>query len=413
MTKRIVRSVLVAAVLAVGSVGANAAQQKAPTTSPELGEIFSAAQKALQARNWAEVEAKAKEALARQKRPDDIYAAHYFMLEVDKAQKNNAGIIEHLEGMLNSGFSSGPAADAAFRKALVAAYYAQKNFAQTIKHGSELIKTGQADDDVYTLVGQAYYQQKNYPEAIKIFNDLVATAEKAGRRPDRNELVLLQQSYDKAGNAEAAQATLEKLVRYYPTAETWLALLYEVKKERLDPRQKVQLYRLMDSTGNLKHPTDFIAYSEAATSLGLPNEAAVALESGLHKIKAFPEGPEKDRAERYLRSNRERAESSKDELSQLETEAKSADTGDVYVALGMAQLSFGQYAEAVQSLKAGIAKGGLKNTADALMTLGVAQLRAGQKAEAAKTFRTVSTETQDQITARIAKLWALHASHAS
>jgi|SRR5690606_32352051 tetratricopeptide (TPR) repeat protein len=406
MTKTIVRSVLVAAVLATASFAASA--QKAPTTSPELGEIFLAAQKAMEAKRWPEVEAKAREALAKKKKADDVYAAHFFLLEAAKAQRNNAGIIENMEGMLNSGFSPGPADEAKFRKALMAAYYQQKNFPQAIKYGNELIKAGQADGDVYTVVGQAYYQQKNYAEAIKVFNDRVTAAEKAGRKPERNELVLLQQSYDKSGNAEAAQATLEKLVRYYPTADTWLALLYEVKKERLDPRQKVQLFRLMDSTGNLKHPSDFIAYSEAATSLGLPNEAAVALENGLNKAKAFQDGPEKERAERYLKSNRERADSSRGELAQLQSEAKSAPTGDAYVALGMAQFSFGQYAEAVESLKAGIAKGGLKNAADAQMTLGVAQLKAGQKADAAKTFRSV--ETDNEVTNRIAKLWALHAS---
>ncbi len=407
MTKSIVRSVLVAAVLAAGSFQVSA-QNAAPSTTPALGEIFVAAQKAVEAKKWQEAEAKAQEALSKQKKPDDVYAAHYFLLEVDKAQKNNAGIIEHMEGMLNSGFSPGPAAQNQFRKALMTAYFGQKNYAQAIKYGNDLIKAGAADGDVYTVVGQAYYQQKNYGEAVKIFNDRVSAAEKANRKPERNELTLLYSAHEKAGNAEAAQGTLEKLVRYYPTADTWLALLYEVKKERLDPRQRVQLYRLMDSTGNLKHPSDFIAYSEAATSLGLPNEAANVLESGLNKAKAFPDGQEKERAERYLKSNRERAESGKGELAQLEKEAQAAATGDAYVALGMAQLSFGQYDAAVQSLKAGIAKGGLKNAADAQVTLGVAQLKAGQKAEAAKTFRAV--ESDDELTTRIAKLWALHAS---
>ncbi len=406
MTKTIVRSVLVAAVLAAGNLTVSA-QNAAPTTTPALGEIFTAAQNAVTAKKWQEAEAKAKEALSKQKKPDDIYAAHYFLLEVDKAQKNNAGIIEHLEGMLNSGFSPGPAAQAQFRKALLSAYFQQRNYAQAIKHGTDLIKSGQADGDVYTVVGQAYYQQKNYGEAIKIFNDRVTAAEKAGRKPERNELVLLQSSYDKAGNAEAAQATLEKLVRHHPTADTWLALLYEVKRERLDPRQKVQLYRLMDSTGNLKHATDFMAYAEAAQSLGLSNEAAVALESGLNQSKVFAEGTEKDRAQRYLNSNREKAAADRGELAKLQAEGRAAATGDVLVALGMAQFSYGQHADAVQSLQAGIAKGGLKNAADAQMTLGVAQLKAGQKADAAKTFRAVNSD--NAITERISKLWALHA----
>ena len=406
MTKAIFRSVLVAAVLAAGSFTVSA-QNAAPTTSPALGEIFTAAQNALEARRWDEVEAKAKEALSKQRKPDDIYAAHYFLMEVDKAQRNNAGIIEHLEGMLNSGFSPGAGAQAQFRKALLTAYFQQRNDAQALKHGNDLIRSGAADSDVYMVVGQAHYRQNNFAEAIKIFSDRVAAAERAGRTPERNELVLLQSSYDKAGNAQAAQTTLEKLVRYHPTSETWLALLYEVRKERLDPRQKVQLYRLMDVTGNLKHPTDFMAYAESAQSLGLSNEAAVALESGLNESKVFAEGTEKDRAERYLKSNREKAAADRGGLTALQAEGRAADTGEVLVALGSAQFSYGQYAEAIQSLQAGIAKGGLRNAADAQMTLGVAQLKTGNKSDAARTFRAIKSE--NPVTERIAKLWALHA----
>lgn len=408
MTKMIVRSVLVAAVLAAGSLTVSA-QNAAPKTSPALGEIFTAAQSALTAKRYAEVTAKSREALAHpQKKPDDVYAAHYFLLEVAKAQKNNAAIIEHLEGMLNSGFSPGATAQAQFRKALLSAHYQQNNLPQALKYGNDLIKSGAADGDVYTVVGQSYYKQKNYGEAVKIFGDRVAAAEKAGRKPEKNELILLQQSYDKAGNAEAAQTTLEKVVRYYPDPNTWLALLYEVKKERLDPRQRVHLYRLMDSTGNLKLAPDFMAYSDAATALGLSNEAAVVLDNGLNKAKAFTEKTEQERAERYLKSNTARADAEKAELAKLQAEAKSAATGNESVALGMAQYSFGQYAEAAASLKAGIAKGGLKNTADAQLTLGEALVKSGNKAEAVKIFRAI--ETDDDLTQRIAKLWALHSS---
>lgn len=407
MTKSIV-SLVVAAVLAAGSLGVSA-QNVAPKTSPALGETFTAAQKALEAKNYTQASAKAREVLASSsKKPDDVYAAHYFLLEVAKAQKNNQGIIDGLEGMLASGFSPGPGAQAQFRKALVSAYYQQKNFPLTIKHGNDLISSGGADGDVYTVVGQAYYQQKNYGEAVKVFNGRVDAAEKAGRKPARNELILLQQSYDKAGNAEAAQSTLEKLVRHYPTSDTWLALLYEVKKERLDPRQKLQLFRLMDSTGNLKLAPDYMAYAEAATAIGLPAEAAAVLDNGMNKAKAFTEDSERQRAERYLNSNRQRADSEKGELAKLQAEAKSAATGDAGVVAGMTLLSLGQYAQAAETLQAAVAKGGLKNAADAQMTLGVAQFKAGQKGEALKTFRAVKTE--DQLTTRIAKLWALHAS---
>lgn len=406
MRNTIVRSILVAAVLAAGSMTAHA-QSAQPKTSPVFAEEFTAAEKARAAKRWAEVTAKANEVLSssKQKKPDDIYAGHYYLLEAAKAQNNTPGIIASLEGMLASGFSAGAGTQNQFRKALLSAYYQQKNYAQAIKHGTDLIRSGGADDDVYTVVGQSYYQQKNYGEAVKLFGGLVEADEKKGRKPERSKLVLLQSSYDKAGNAAAAQATLEKLVRYYPDPKTWLALLYEVKKERLDPRQKLHVYRLMESTGNLTLAPDFSAYSDAATSLGLSAEASRVLDTGI-KANAFTSAEDRARAERYLKSNQDRAQNDRANLTKVQTEARAAPTGNELVAFGMAQYSFELYPQAVESLTAGIAKGSLKNLADAQMTLGVAQYKAGQKAEAAKTFRAIKTD--DELTLRIAKLWALH-----
>jgi TolA-binding protein len=75
--------------------------------------------------------------------------------------------------------------------------------------------------------------------------------------------------------------------------------------------------------------------------------------------------------------------------------------------LGIVYYSFAQYPQAIDALQAGIARGGLKNTADAQLTLGTAQLRAGQKAQAAQTFKAIKSD--NEVTQRIAKLWALHA----
>jgi tetratricopeptide (TPR) repeat protein len=93
-------------------------------------------------------------------------------------------------------------------------------------------------------------------------------------------------------------------------------------------------------------------------------------------------------------------------LPRQEAAAKAAPTGNEYVSLGMAHYSFGQFPEAIAALKAGIAKGGLRNVADAQITLGAAQLKAGQKAEAAQTLKAIKSD--DEVTQRIAKLWALH-----
>jgi tetratricopeptide (TPR) repeat protein len=410
MTQRIVRSVLVAAVLAAGSMVVQAGQAPSgpqPKTSASLGEEFTAAQKALDGGQYAAAGTKLREILASpQKKPDDVYAAHSMLARVAGAQKDMAGTMASMQGMLDSGFNAGPAVQNQLRKGLQGAHFQMKNDAESIRFGTELIRNGGGDDDVYQTLGQSYYRSRNYGEAIKLFGGLVNDVEKAGRRPERNMLILLQSSYDKAGNKDAAATTLEKVVRYYPDSKTWLALLYNVKNEKLDPRQKLHLYRLMDSTGNLSQGADYTAYSESALALGLSAEAARVLERGIAG-KVFGAQTETDRAERYRKSAATRAESDLAGLTKLATEAKAAPTGNEYFALGMAQVGAEQYAPAIESLKAGIAKGGLKNLDDAQMTLGYAHFKAGQKGEAVKAFRAVNGGS-NPVTQRLAKFWALH-----
>jgi tetratricopeptide (TPR) repeat protein len=410
MTKAIVRSVLMATVLAVGSLAVHAGQAPsgpAPKTSPALGETFTQAMKAQEAKRYAEAIAKYREILASpQKKADDVFAAHSQLAQIAAAQKDMAGTIAAMEGMLGSGFNAGPTVQNQLRKGLQGAHYQQKNDAEAIKYGTELVQAGAADEGTYTTLGQSYYRTRKYNDAVKLFGDIVSRDEKAGRKPERNMLILLQSSYDKAGNKEAAQATLEKVVRHYPDSKTWMALIYDLKKEVRDPRTRVQLYRLLDSTGNLDQAADFTAYSDSAMALGLMAEASRVLDKGI-KAKAFATQTEADRAQRYLNSANERAAAGKAELAKLTTEAKAAPTGNEYVALGMQQANYEMYPEAIESLKAGIAKGGLKNETDAQMSLGYAHFKANQKGEAVKTFRAVNGGSDD-LTQRLAKFWAMH-----
>lgn len=408
MARSIYRSVLPGLLLALTGLAIQAAQPAAPSTSTALSETFLAAKAACDARRHAECIARSREVLASpRKTGDDVYAANSYIMRAAQAQNDAATMVAAMEGMLGSGFNPGPAATNDLRRALASAQFRLRNYPEAIRHGSELIRAGAAGEDVYTVVGQSYYQTRNYAEAIKLFGNLVSNDEKAGRRPDRNQLNILYSAYDKAGNAAAAQTTLEKLVRHYPTPDTWLVLLYEVKREKLDQRQKLHTYRLMQSTGNLKQGADVMEYYGAAATLKLHQEAQRVMDAGI-KAGAFAKMPETDRnrAERYAKSAMGLADSARSQLPQLESAAKAAANGEALVDLGMQQVSFEMYPQATRSLQAGIAKGGLKNAIDAQMTLGYAQFKAGQKAEALKTLRSI--KGGDVITQRLIKFWILH-----
>lgn len=403
-------SIIVAALLVLPGAATLAAQQSqvpVPKVSQANRVNLKEAQDALNARRYSEVVAKSNAALANPaKTRDDVFAAHTFLYQAAMAQGDNAGMMKALEGQIESGFLPPALVNQQYRNLLGMAYRA-RDFRKVIDYGQQLIKSGDTSADVYQWVGQGYYEMKDFAAAVRFFEGLVSEKEKRNQRPSRNELILLQSSYAKAGKKDAAQATLEKIVRYYPDSATWLALLYEVKRERLDARQQLRLYRLMDVTGNLKQGPDFMEYSNAALAANLYAESQRVLEAGL-KANAIPAGTEQDRARRYINSAAARAAAARSELANQESAAKAAPTGEAYVTLGMTLYSFGEYARAVSALQAGIAKGGLRSVADAQMALGMAQVKAGQKAEALKTFRAAKFE--DDINQRLAQLWALYAS---
>jgi tetratricopeptide (TPR) repeat protein len=400
---------VVAGVMAMagGTMSTALAQMPQPKVSQDNAKTFKEVSDAVKAKNWGETVSKSRAILAKPGRTkDDTFAAYSFLLQAAQARGDNAGMMEALEGQIASGFvpesQQGP-----LLRPLAGLAYGAKNYPKAIEVGQKLIKSGDANPEIYQWVGQAFYEQRNFKEAERFFNSVVTEKEKRGQKPARNELVLLQSAQAKTGNKDAAQATLEKIVRFYPDSGTWMALLYDVKRERLDPAQKLLLYRLMNATGNLKLAPDFFAYAEAALAEGLPAESQKALEAGI-KANVFPVGSEKDRADRYLKSAATRATAQQAELAKLEAAAKTAGTGDKLIEVGSAHFSFGQYAKAIEVLKAGLAKGTVTDKDDAQAALGVAQVSAGQKVEAVKTFR--ATTTSDEVTQSLLKLWTLYAS---
>jgi tetratricopeptide (TPR) repeat protein len=404
MANSMARIALIAAVLCSGGLAVGA-EPGTPTSSTRHLETFAAAQAALAAQDHAVVIAKAREVLASaRKTADDIYIAHNFLT---RAARDPAAVIAGMEGMLESGFAMGTEAENALRKQLATVYFGQKDYPMAIKYGTALASSGAADDEIQAVLGESHYHSGNYTESVKIYEQLVGDDQKAGRRPDRRELLLLQSSHDKAGNQQGARAALEDLARHHPDPNTWLVLLQEFSGERLDSRQKLHFHRLLESTGNLKRGSDFLAYAAAANSLGLPDESRRVLEAAL-AAKVFDQESDRSQAVAQLAAARERAESYRAELTVLEAEARSASSGNLLVTVGAAHLSFGQYPQAIEALKAGIAKGGLNHPVDAELTLGIAQLKGGQKAEAGQTLQAIAGA--DEVMQRIAKLWALHAS---
>jgi TolA-binding protein len=133
-------------------------------------------------------------------------------------------------------------------------------------------------------------------------------------------------------------------------------------------------------------------------------EAQSVLESGLAS-KLCAETADQDALQQILTAASKAASRAREELKDLETEARDSGTGELDAVLGSLQFGFGDFARSAEALARGIGKGGIKNLVDAQFVLGIAQFRKGDKAAAAKSFHEISTD--DPFNARLARLWAL------
>jgi hypothetical protein len=413
MSKSYIRGVVAALALAAGTLMAPLASSQTPPPSPKISPAFSktflAAQEAQKAKQWPEVVAKAQEVLnSAGRKPDDTYYAYFLMFEAARATSNAAEMRRSMDGVVDSGFLS-PADQAPFVKALMSLSSQAKDHDAAITYGNRLLGSGSTDPDVYTTIGQSHYQKGSFAEVAKFIGNLVDEQVKAGKTPKEQDLQLLQSANAKLGSKNAETEALEKLVVYYPKPQYWDALLYSVRSNpELEPRQKLQVYRLMMVTGTLKQGADYARFAELATLVGLPAEAEKVFDAGL-RANVFKDETEKSRANRQITSVAGKAAAEKGGLPKLEADARATANGDLDVVVGMAYYSYDDMAKAVESLQRGVGKGGLKPelAVEGPLVLGIAQVRAKDNPAALKTFQGIKTsDPQWQL---IVKLWSLYA----
>jgi tetratricopeptide (TPR) repeat protein len=405
MSKSLFSAVAVAVALLAGSAtGAWAAEKNA--VSKVAAKQLQDANKAMQAKNYPECIKKAQEALAAQGHTNfDAYVANQLLAPCYARTNQNNEAAGALEAQLDSGFMPPDQQNPTLKQLAIFAYGA-KNYPKAVDLGQRLIKSGSADAEVYTVVGQGMYLQNKFAETGKFLGDYVKDVESKGQTPKEPTLVLLRGAYERANNNVGATDALEKLVRYYPKKEYWKSLMYTLRRmPNMSDKHTLQVYRLMVANQTMEECSDYSEMAELAVSAGNPGEAQKVFESAM-SANVCTEQREKDRIARLLESVKKSAAADLASLPKLEKEAASAKSGDVDAALGNAYLSYGQNDKAIESFGRALTKGGLKNAADVQLTQGVAYVRAGNKAEALKAFKAVKSD--DMIYMRIAKLWSLH-----
>jgi tetratricopeptide (TPR) repeat protein len=369
------------------------AQQK---VSVNVGKPLKTAQDAIAKRRWDAALAAIKQAQAVQPQTAfDTYKINELLWYVYLQQGRNADAARVLEQQIASGQM--PANEKTQRtKTLTQLYARAGSYGKVIQTGTQYLKAVPGDRDIQVQVAQAYYQQKDYKNAIAF----AQRAAGSGQPPEELLQLILRSQYemgDKAGTSK----TLEQLLKYYPSPETWRSLLNTYFAQTKHDHELLALYRLSQDVGALTKGRDYNDMAQALVVGGYAMEGQRVMEQGI-AANLFT-GEDLSRAQRTLDAAKRKADAERQVLPSAEKNVALAKSGEDLYKAGKLLFSAGQYDKAADAFSKAVAKGGVSDADDATMMLGISLARTGKKAEASKAFDAI----KDPKYAEVGKLWKL------
>ena len=370
------------------------AQQK---VSAKVGVPLKAAQEAIQKKRWDQALAKIREADGiPSKNAFDQYKINELLWYVYLQQGRNADAARVLEGQISSGQM--PAGERTQRtKTLAQLYFRAGSLGKATQYANQYLKSVPGDKDVQMLLATSAYQQKDYKGAIAAADRVM----KGGGQPSQDLLQLVLRSNYELKDSAGTARTLELLLKYYPSADTWDRVLEGYFQQTKHDDGLMALYRLAEDVGTLKKPRQYTDMAQSLILGGFAIEGQRIIEKGL-AANIFT-GDDLNRAQRTLEAAKRKADVERAALPKAAATLAAAKTGDQMHDVGKLYFSAGDYAKSADALRKALAKGGLADADAANMLLGNALTRQGNRAEAAKAFDAI----KDPKFLEIGKLWKM------
>jgi tetratricopeptide (TPR) repeat protein len=403
--------VSVAVLLALMCVGLapqaafSAEKDKGQQISRVIAKEMTAAQKALQAQQWAEAiknleAAETKpglNAFDKMKIADFKGFAYVRMNNLKEAQKA-------YEAAIATG--AYPPEDAAKTTRTLFRLTAQtQQYAKAIEYGKQVAESGSASTDDLGILAQLYYLQKDCKNSIAWSDKTIAAARKAGEAPKENLYQFKLQCASDAGDTPGMDAASIDLIRLTNKTNYWNTLLRIERQDERDDHNLLMIYRIMYDTASMNAGTDYIEMAQLLGDSALPGEAQTVLEKAMSA--GLINDQQKERTTRLLNSFKTRAEADKKGQPQLDAEATKNPAGELDVKLGEVYFGSGDYQNAVTAITRGLQKQQIKHLDEAYVYLGRSQVALKNTAEAKKAF--VGLKTVPNISPRVLKLWELYA----
>ena len=240
---------------------------------------------------------------------------------------------------------------------------------------------------------------KRHEEVVQEMKEKMRLDEAAKEKTPESELRMLAVSQRQLKDDTGYNSTLKRLLQNYPSKAYWAEMIPRVARQaNFNARFDLDLYRLLEQTGNMEDAYEYVDMANLALKAGLPAEASRVLEQA-YATGLMGKGSDAVNHQKLRQQIQQRFNEDEKALPALEKSAKDANAlaslADVYAAKQKWDQSLALYNKA-------LAMGGLRREAETRLHAGIALFKLGQKAEA----NTLWDSIQGDATAiELAQLW--------
>ena len=314
--------------------------------------------------------------------------------------KNFPLAVSTLEKLIQDMPESTPAAQKRpLIESLLNASQQAQDFPKLVDWARIYLKLEGSNPSVRPVLIQTLSVLKRHGEVVQEVNEKMRLDEAAKVKTPESELRMLAVSQRQLKDEAGYSDTLKRLIQNYPSKAYWAEIIPRLARQaNFNPRFDLDLYRLLELTGNMEDAIEYVDMANLALKAGLPAEAMrvaeLAYAKGLLGKGSDAANHQKLRQQIQLRLNEDEKA-----MPALEKSAKDASAlaslADVYAAQQKWDQSQAYYSKA-------LAMGGLRREAETRLHAGIALFKLGQIEQAHTMWESVKG---DATAVELAQLW--------
>lgn len=295
-----------------------------------------------------------------------------------------------------------PASDRrALQESLMNAAQQKQDHALLVRTARQYLQEGGTNPSIRPALIQALALGQQHAEVIREVQEKMRLDAAAGQKTPENQLRLLAVSYRQLKDDAGYRATLKQLLASYPSRDYWAEVAGRmITLPGFNNRFELDVFRLLEQSGNLQEPVDFTEMAGLALQAGLPAEALRVLNLGYDK-GILGQGAQAAAHSKLRTEAQTKVREDDRGFAQLE---KSARDGNTLASVAAVYASRQDWTQAQAIYARALAAGGLRREQEVRLHYAISLFKAGQKEPALGQLKAIEG---DATAVELASLWAL------